>query len=114
MPTNLLDYHYRSFTKEILPILVERGIGTIGMKSLGGTGTRILKVGITAQEAISYALSLPIHTLVSGMDSLDVVTQNLEIVRNWRPLTDEEQDQLLERITPWAIDGRLEHYKTVW
>ena len=114
MPTNLLDYHYRSFTKEILPILVERGIGTIGMKSLGGTGTRILKVGITAQEAISYALSLPIHTLVSGMDSLDVVTQNLEIARNWRPLTDEEQDQLLERITPWAIDGRLEHYKTVW
>jgi predicted aldo/keto reductase-like oxidoreductase len=84
------------------------------MKSLGGTGTRILKVGITAQEAISYALSLPLHTLVSGMDSLDVVTQNLEIVRNWRPLTDEEQDQLLERITPWAIDGRLEHYKTVW
>jgi predicted aldo/keto reductase-like oxidoreductase len=114
MPTNLLDYHYRSFTKEILPILVERGIGTIGMKSLGGTGTRILKTGISAQEAISYALSLPIHTLVSGMDSLEVLAQNLEIVRDWRPLTDEEQDQLLERIAPLAINGRLEHYKTAW
>jgi predicted aldo/keto reductase-like oxidoreductase len=114
MPTNLLDYHYRSFTKEILPILVERGIGTIGMKSLGGTGTRILKTGISAQEAISYALSLPIHTLVSGMDSLEVLAQNLEIVRDWRPLTDEEQNQLLERIAPLAINGRLEHYKTAW
>jgi predicted aldo/keto reductase-like oxidoreductase len=114
MPTNLLDYHYRSFTKEILPILVERGIGTIGMKSLGGTGTRILKAGISAQEAISYALSLPIHTLVSGMDSLEVLAQNLEIVRDWRPLTDEEQNQLLERIAPLAINGRLEHYKTAW
>jgi predicted aldo/keto reductase-like oxidoreductase len=114
MPTNLLDYHYRSFTKEILPILVERGIGTIGMKSLGGTGTRILKVGITAQEAISYALSLPIHTLVSGMDSLEVLAQNLEIVRDWRPLIDEEQNQLLGRIAPLAINGRLEHYKTAW
>jgi predicted aldo/keto reductase-like oxidoreductase len=114
MPTNLLDYHYRSFTKEILPILVERGIGTIGMKSLGGTGTRILKAGISAQEAISYALSLPIHTLVSGMDSLEVLVQNLEIVRDWRPLTDEEQNQLLERVAPLAINGRLEHYKTAW
>jgi len=114
MPTNLLDYHYRSFTKEILPILVERGIGTIGMKSLGGTGTRILKAGISAQEAISYALSLPVHTLVSGMDSLEVLAQNLEIVRDWRPLTDEEQNQLLERVAPLAINGRLEHYKTAW
>lgn len=111
MPTNLLDYHYRSFTKEILPILVERGVGIIGMKSLGGSGAPISKTGITPQEAISYALSLPIHTLVSGMDSLEVLAQNLEIVRNWRPLSDEEQGQLLERIAPWAADGRLEHYK---
>lgn len=112
MPTNLLDYHYRSFTKEILPILVERGIGVIGMKSLGGSDAPILKTGITSQEAISYALSLPIHTLVSGMDSLEVLAQNLEIVRNWRPLSDEERNQLLERIAPWAADGHLERYKT--
>ena len=113
MPTNLLDYHYRSFTKEILPILVERGIGIIGMKSLGGTGARILKSGITAQEAISYALSLPIHTLVSGIDSLEILAQNLEIVRNLEPLSDEERSTLLEQIAPWATDGRLENYKTV-
>lgn len=111
MPTNLLDYHYRSFTKEILPILVQRDIGIIGMKSLGGSGTRLLDTGITAQEAISYALSLPIHTLVSGIDSLEFLAQNLEIVRNWRPLSEEERNSLLERIAPWAADGHLEHYK---
>lgn len=112
MPTNLLDYYYRSFTEEILPILVEHGIGIIGMKSLGGRGAPILKTGTTPQEAISYALSLPIHTLVSGMDSLEVLAQNLEMVRNWRPLSDEERNKLLERIAPWAADGHLEHYKT--
>ncbi len=111
MPTNLLDYHYRSFIQEILPILVERGIGIIGMKSLGGRG-QIVQTGITPSEAISYALSLPISTLVSGIDSLDVLAQNLEIVRAWAPLTDEERNRLLERIAPWAGDGHLEHYKT--
>jgi len=111
MPANLLDYYYRSFTKEILPILVERGIGIIGMKSLGGRG-QIVKTGITPREAISYALSLPISTLVSGIDSLEVLAQNLEIVRTWAPLTDEERSCLLERVAPWAGDGRLEHYKT--
>jgi len=114
MPTNLLDYHYRSFTKEILPILVQRGIGIIGMKSLAGSGARLLDTGITPQEAISYALSLPIHTLVSGIDSLELLVQNLEIVRNWRPLSEEERNRLLERIAPWAADGHLEHYKTAW
>jgi len=114
MPTNLLDYHYRSFAKEILPMLVKRGIGIIGMKSLAGWEPRayILETGITSREAISYALSLPIHTLVSGMDSLEILAQNLEIVRNWRPLSDEAQSELLERIAPWAADGSFEPYKT--
>lgn len=112
MPTNLLDYHYRSFTNEIMPILVERSIGIIGMKSLGGSEAPILETGVTPQEAISYALSLPIHTLVSGMDSLEVLAQNLEIVRNWRPLLDEERNELLVQIAPWAADGGLEDYKT--
>jgi len=114
LPTNLLDYHYRNFTKEILPILVERGIGIIGMKALGGRGGKILGTGVSAHEAISYALSLPIHTLVVGMDSLEVLSKNLEIVRNWRSLTEEERGHLLKRITPWAEDGHLEHYKTEW
>jgi predicted aldo/keto reductase-like oxidoreductase len=111
MPINVLDHHYRSFTKEILPILMERGIGIIGMKSLAGSGAWIVKTGITPQEAISYALSSPIHTLVSGMDSLGVLRENIETARKWQPLSEEDRNQLLERAALWAKDGRLEHYK---
>lgn len=112
LPVNLLDWHYRSFSREVMPLLVERGVGIIGMKSmLGGTG-RILETGVTAREAISYALSQPIHTLVSGVDSVKVLLENLEIVRTWRPLTEAEQVELRTRVAPYAQDGHLEHYKT--
>lgn len=110
LPTNLLDAHYRSFTREVLPLLTTRGIGIIGMKSLASG--EILKTRTSAQQAISYALSLPISTLVSGIDSLHVLAQNLAIVRAWTPLTDEERSHLLEQVAPWAGDGRLELYKT--
>jgi predicted aldo/keto reductase-like oxidoreductase len=110
MPTNLFDYHYRSFTKGVLPILAERGIGIIGMKSL--SSGRILKTGVTASEAISYSLSLPIHTLISGIDSLDILKENLETARKWQPLSHEERGKLLEKVSPWAKNGELERYKT--
>ena len=109
-PANLLDAQYRSFTKQILPLLKSRGIGAIGMKSLAGD--RILQTGVSPREAISYCLSLPIDVLVSGIDSLAVLEQNLAIVRNWQPLTNEEQTALLDRVAPFAGDGSLEYYKT--
>ena len=111
MPINLLDYYYRSFAQEIMPMLVERGIGVIGMKSLGGGDAPILGIGVTPQEAISYALSQPVHTVVSGIDSMQVLEQNLDIVRNWMPLDDDAQATLLGRVAEQAADGHLEHYK---
>jgi predicted aldo/keto reductase-like oxidoreductase len=108
-PANLLDAHYRSFIQQILPLLTTRGIGAVGMKGL--SGGHLLKVGISAREAISYALSLPISTLVLGIGSLEQLTQDLEIVRGWLPLSDVERSTLLERDAPWAADGRLERYK---
>lgn len=110
LPTNLLDAHYRSFSREILPLLTARGIGIIGMKSLAGG--EILQAGVSAREAITYALSLPVSTLVIGIDSLELLAENLKVVRSWVPLTEEERRHLLERVAPWAGDGRLEHYKT--
>jgi aryl-alcohol dehydrogenase-like predicted oxidoreductase len=110
LPINLLDAHYRSFAQEILPTLKARGIGAIGMKSLAGS--RLLQTGVSPQEAIPYSLSQPIDVLVSGIDSIEVLEQNLEIVRGWQPLTDAEQARLLEQAEPFAGDGHLEHYKT--
>ncbi len=109
MPTNLLDFHHRSFIKEVLPVLSRRRIGVIGMKAL--SGGHILETGVWPGEAIGYALSLPISTLVLGIDTMEVLTENVDIVHGWRPLADEERDGLLEKVAPWATDGHLERYK---
>jgi predicted aldo/keto reductase-like oxidoreductase len=108
-PTNLLDANYRSFTNQILPIVKERSIGMIGMKSLAGGN--LLETGITAKDAIGYALSLPIDSLVSGLDSVEVLQKNLEIVRKWSPLSDVEKERLVKKAAPFAVNGVLEKYK---
>ena len=79
--------HYRSFQKEVLPVLNQRGIGSIGMKSLGGNGAIVTKAGVSVEEALRYVFSLPISTLVSGIDSEKVLDQNLKIVREFKPMT---------------------------
>lgn len=111
MPVNLLDHHYRSFAQAIIPTLVERGIGVIGMKSLAGGNAPILDLGVTPREAISYALSQPVDTVVTGIDSMAVLEQNIEIARTWKPLGADEQSALLDRVADKAADGHLEHYK---
>lgn len=110
LPVNLLDHHYRSFARSLIPRLNEAGIGIIGMKSLAGGS--LLRAGVSVREAMSYSLSQAVSTLVCGMDSLDVLEQNLAIVREWQPLSAEEQSRLLDRVAPAAETGHLEHYKT--
>jgi len=111
IPVNLLDYHYRSFQKQILPQARERGMAVIGMKSLVGGSIFESEINVTAREAISYALSLPISTLVSGIDSFEVLEQNLEIARNFEPLSEQQIQKLREKMQPEAYHGRHEHYK---
>lgn len=110
LPVNLLDAHFRSFAKEIIPLAEQRGLGLIGMKSLASGD--ILKAGVSPEEAIGYCLSQPIHTLVCGIDSPQVLRQDVEIARSWRPQPQQEQQRLLDRVKPHAQDGHLEWYKT--
>jgi len=112
MPVNLLDAHYRSFAAEVLPIAQARSIGVIGMKGLAAG--RIMEAEVSVQEALSYALSQPIASLICGMESLEVLEQNLRIVRDWQPMDLEEQASLRDRVAAAAADGRLEEYKTRW
>ena len=112
MPVNLLDYHFRSFAREILPIAVEREMGIIGMKSLGGTGAQLLQAGVSDAEAITYTLSQPIHVLVVGIDTMELLHRNLAVVRSFHQLSQADQKRLLDRVKPWAIDGALERCKT--
>jgi uncharacterized protein len=112
MPLNVMDVHYRSFQRQVLPVLLQRNIGVLAMKSLGGTGVIVSKAGIPVEEAIRYVLSLPISTLVTGIDSEKVLDQNLKIVREFRPYTPEEKAAIDGRTLAMAGDGRFELFKS--
>ena len=112
MPINVLDASFRSFGKRVLPELQKRGIATLGMKSLGGEGQLIRKAGLTPQQCIRFALSQPIATLVSGMDSIEVVDQNVAIARDFQPMSEEELSELAKATAKIASDGRHEWFKT--
>jgi hypothetical protein len=72
----------------------------------------VKKKAVTAQEALAYAMSLPVATTVSGMDSLRVLRQNLKVARGFEPLSPDAMDALRERCAQPAADGRFELYKT--
>lgn len=112
MPTNVMDAHYRSFQNELLPELNRRNIGVIGMKALGGSGQLIDGAGLTAQICRRYALSLPISTLVCGIESMANLEQDVEIARDFTPLTDTETQSLLKSVYTEASDGRHEWFKS--
>jgi aryl-alcohol dehydrogenase-like predicted oxidoreductase len=112
MPLNPFDYSYRSFQREVLPLAAQRGMAVFGMKSMGGSGEMISQGALTASEALTFAMSLPgVSTTISGMDSIRVLDQNLEILRNFRPLS-EEQISGLRTYAKQFDDGRYELFKS--
>jgi uncharacterized protein len=111
MPLNPFDASFHSFEKQVLPEVNRRGIAALGMKSMGGTAWAIKNGVVKAEELLRYAMSLPVATTISGMDSLDVLRQNLQVVRGFKPMTDNEMDALRARCAPTAADGRYEPYK---
>ncbi len=114
MPINVCDYHYRSFAREVVPEANRRGAAVLGMKSLGGgqPGRFVQAKVCTAEEALRFALSQPIASLVVGIDSMDVLQQDLKIARAFKPLEGEELKALLARVKPVAGDGRHERFKS--
>src|SRR6266850_3582753 len=112
MPLSCFDGTYRSFEQQVLPELERRGIAALGMKSLGGDGQPILHGVVGAEEALRYAMSLPVATTISGIDSLAVLRQNLAIARGFKPMTPDEMQALRERSKSFAADGHLELYKS--
>ena len=116
MPINVCDWHYRSFAKQVVPVANKRGVGVIGMKSLGGGSDgkgRFVTAGVcTPDEAITYALSQPIASLVVGIDSMKVLEQDLRIARAFKPLTEDELKKLVAKVKDVAGDGRHERFKS--
>jgi predicted aldo/keto reductase-like oxidoreductase len=112
MPLNVMDAHYRSFQHQVLPELLRRNIGVLAMKSLGGNGSIVTKAGVPVEDALRYVLSLPISTLVSGIDSEKVLDQNLKIVREFKVLTVAEKAAIEQKTLLVGGDGRFELFKS--
>jgi aryl-alcohol dehydrogenase-like predicted oxidoreductase len=111
MPLNCLDASFRSFEKQVLPELQKCGIAPLGMKPMGGTASAIKAGLVKAEEMLRYAMSLPVATTITGMDSLQVLQQNLKVARGFKPMTEEEMQALRGRCAKAAGDGRYEFYK---
>jgi aryl-alcohol dehydrogenase-like predicted oxidoreductase len=112
MPLNALDGTFKSFEQQVLPEANKRGIGVLGMKSLGGSGEIVSHGALTAEDGLRYAMSLPVATTISGMDSLAVLEQNLRVARGFKPLTPDAMQALRESARVFASDGRYELFKT--
>ncbi len=111
MPINLLDAHYRSFQKEVVPVCRKKKISVIGMKALG-SGIIPKQLGISAALCRRYALTLPITSLICGIVSLENLRQDLAMARSFKPVSEQEIQQLLDQTQESGQDGKLEPWKT--
>jgi len=111
MPLNVMDAHFRSFVHQVVPRLVEQGIGVLGMKPMGSGEVLRAKV-VTPIECLHYALNLPTSVVINGCDSVDRVHQALEAVRSFKPMSDVEVAALLAKTKDAAMTGQYEPFKT--
>ena len=111
MPLNLFDAHYRSFTKLVLPELVKRRIGVLGMKSMAN-GILLKSNTVTPMECLHYALNLPTSVVITGVDSMAILDQAFEAIRTYRPMTEDELQTLLSKTAAAAATGKFEPFKT--
>lgn len=111
LPLNGFDATFRSFEQLVLPELKKQGIAALGMKSFGA-GQSVKRKAVTPAEALRYAMSLPVTTTISGIDSMRVLRQNLKIAQGFRPMTESQAQAYRKRLAGQAADGRYELYKT--
>jgi aryl-alcohol dehydrogenase-like predicted oxidoreductase len=111
MPLNVMDAHYRSFAKLVVPELLRRNMGILGMKSMAN-GILLRSNTATPIECLHYALSLPTSVVITGMDKLEYIDQAFEAVRTFQPMTDEQMKALLAKTAQAGSRGEFEPFKT--
>jgi uncharacterized protein len=111
MPLNPFDSQFHSFERQVLPELTRRGIAPLGMKPMQGHGDAIQKGAITAEDALRYAMSLPVATTITGMDKPEILRQNLKIAQGFTPMDAAEMQRVRDSVKQYAADGRFELYK---
>jgi len=111
MPLNVMDAHYRSFAKAVVPVLVQHGIGVLGMKSMGG-GMVLRSNTATPMECLHYAMNLQTSVVIAGCQSLERLNQALEAARSFRPMSEKEVAELLAKTATAGAKGEFEGFKT--
>jgi predicted aldo/keto reductase-like oxidoreductase len=112
MPLNCLDATFRSFETKVLPEVNRRGMAALGMKSLGGSGELVREGTVSVTVGLRYAMSLPVAVTISGIESLEVLHQNLAVACGFQSMSAAEMQALRERCRFDASDGHMELFKT--
>ncbi len=111
MPLNLMDTHYRSFEKLVVPELVKQNTGVLAMKTMANG--HILKSNtVTARECLHFALNLPASVVITGIDSMQILEQALEAARSFQPMSDADVETLRSKTAAVAVTGEFELFKT--
>lgn len=111
MPLNVMDAHYRSFEKLVLPELIRDRIGVLGMKPMAN-GIILKSKTVSAIECLQYALNLPTSVVITGIDRMDLLDQALEAARTYGPMRQDQIKALLARTEQAAARGEFEPFKT--
>src|SRR5881397_2904786 len=111
MPLNVMDAHYRSFERLVLPELVKQSIGVLGMKSMAN-GILLKSGTVTPTECLHYALNLPTSVVITGIDSMEILDQAFAAAESFHPLSNDERDSLLRKTRAAAAKGQFEPFKT--
>jgi aryl-alcohol dehydrogenase-like predicted oxidoreductase len=111
MPINVMDPHFRSFGKQVVPVCVQEGIGILAMKAFGDNF--ILRSNtVQPLEALHYSMQPPVSVVVTGIDSQAILDQAFEAVKTYKPMSESEIAGLLARTSVAAADGKFELFKT--
>ena len=110
MPLNVMDAHFRSFAREVVPAATRRGVAVLAMKSLA-CGDLLASNTVAPVDCLHYAMSLPVATVITGMDKFQYLDQACEAMRTYQPLDQKQVAALLDRTRVAAAEGRYERYK---
>src|SRR5216683_1048101 len=111
MPLNVMDAHFDSFEKRVLPVFTKDGVGVLGMKPMGDHIILESKTA-TPVECLHYAMNLPTSVVITGCDSLPILQQALHAARTFQPMDSSHVAALLARTAKAAEAGQFELYKT--
>ena len=111
MPINVMDAHFRSFAKQVMPVALKQGVGVLAMKTFGDAN--ILKSNtVQPIEALHYGLTQPVSVVITGIDTQQVLNQAFEAARTFKPMTEAQITALLDRTATAASEGKFELFKT--